>query len=70
MIIAVFRGHINNIIILSNRVPPGLTTSDENNLHAEPPPLQVATESTREFVTSVSPFGGVCGNSGGAGGGS
>jgi len=69
LLFAVFSEHIN-YIILSNSVPPGLTTSDENNLHAVPLPLQVATESTRKFVTSVSPFGGVGGNSGGSGGGS
>jgi len=69
IIIAVFREHIN-YIILSNRVKPGLITSNENNRKKEPPPLQVATESTREFVTSVSLFGGVGGNSGGVGGGS
>lgn len=68
IIIVVFRNNIN-YIILSNHIPPGFIASDENNLHADPLPLQVATESTREFVTSVSPFGGVSGNIGDVGGG-
>lgn len=68
IIIAVFRNHIN-YITLSNHIPLGFTASDENNLHSDPLPLQVATESTREFVTSVSPFGGISSNSDGVGGG-